>query len=185
MLQQGEITSTDVQPQSVPVTWERNGRGHIVLTLTGLDLTGADEIARLKLAAYNLGEYTSEVMSSLDYEVQRMAPGEVCQVVVMPGDEIERTEDRTGVNLLHRGIRVCGYGAPIAGFIPRLREGISDEQMEELGLDYVSALQPLTAATCRVGVLFADRKTVARSVRARHHRSLHPLPKFGGFLFAL
>ena len=184
MLQQGEITSTDVQPQSVPVTWERNGRGHIVLTVTGLGLSGVEEISRLE-ANYHVSDFARELLSYHDYQNSRMPSDESRRAVVMPGDEIEFLEKRTPQNLLDRGLGVCGYKAPIAEFVPRLRELLSDEQLEELGLDYVSALQPLTAATCRVGVLLVDRKTVARSVRARHHRSLHPLPKFGGFLFAL
>ena len=76
----------------------------------------------------------------------------------MPGREIERESDRTTTNLRDRGMKHYGYGKPLAGFIPRVREALSDKQMEELGIYYATALhEPITDSLGRPDVLGAHR----------------------------
>jgi hypothetical protein len=58
----------------------------------------------------------------------------------MPGKEIEDGGQRTTQNLRDRGMNHYAYGKPLAGLMPRIREVLTDKQMEELGIAYVACL---------------------------------------------
>lgn len=85
----------------------------------------------------------------------------------MPNKEIERDSNRTTVALRDRGMKHYGYGKPIGGLIPRVREVLSDKQMEDLGVWYAVALHdPIADSGGNPGVLVADRDDDGRRVSA-------------------
>jgi hypothetical protein len=74
----------------------------------------------------------------------------------VPGKELKR--NRTTSNLREHGMRKYGYGKPIGGSIPRIREAVSDEQMKEMKIDYITSLHdPITASDGSPDVLNANR----------------------------
>jgi len=154
-----------------PFAIERNEQGHVVLTFTGLNLTGAAEIERLEAASYRVSNYAKPCMLSSKEDGydkhHRLEAGRVYKVALMPGREIERESDRTTTNLRDRGMKHYGYGKPLAGFIPRVREALSDKQMEELGIWYAAALHdPIIDSDGSPRVLLAVRGGGGRLVSA-------------------
>jgi len=137
-LQSGALTLDELAlfcKRRNPFGFERNEHGHVVLTITGLDLTGAQEIKRLDAAKYNLGMYFKQCLLSTaadSYDKNhRLVAGQTYKVALMPGNELPY-EERTAENLRERGMKHYGYGKPLAGLIPRIRESVSDKQMEEM-----------------------------------------------------
>lgn len=164
-LQKGVITLEEFalfNQRKNPFTFERNEHGHVVLTFTGLDLTGAAEIERLEAANFRVGNYAKSCFISTkddSYDKHHhLVGGRIYKVALMPGKEIERDVDRTTANLRKRGMEHYGYGKPLGGLIPRVRENLSDKQMEELGILYAAAIHnPITVSGGRPCVLRADR----------------------------
>lgn len=127
-----------------PFSFERNKYGHIVVPIIGLDLFGALEIARLEAAGYRLSEWAKSCFLSTkanSYDANhRLVAGREYRIALMPGKEIEKNSDRTTENLRKRGMEHYGYGKPLAGIVPRIREVVSDKQLEEMGVWYAAAL---------------------------------------------
>lgn len=99
-----------------PFIFERNEHGHIVITLMGLDLIGAQEIERLEAEKYRLGNYAklcllSQAADSYDKN-HRLVAGQTYKVALMPGKEISKDSDRTTENLRKRATEHYGYGKP-------------------------------------------------------------------------
>ncbi|MFA6278794.1 MAG: hypothetical protein WCS97_03320 [Candidatus Paceibacterota bacterium] len=143
------------------VVFERNEYGHIVFTITGLDLTGAQEITRLTDAKYRIGDYAKQMLTSTKpdgYDAKhRLVAGQSYMIVLIPGKEIENDSGRTTANLQKLGEKL-GYDKPLAGIVQRIREAVSDKQMEEMGFWYIAGLHnPITGADGRPGVLGAGR----------------------------
>ena len=98
----------------------------------------------------------------------RLEADRIYKVALMPGREIERDSNRTTTNLRDRGMKHYSYGKPLAGLIPRVREVLSDKQMEELGIWYAAALHdPITGSDGNPDVLFANRNGGGQLVSAR------------------
>ena len=139
-LQSGNITVDELAlftQRKNPFAFERNEHGHIIVTVTGLDLTGAQEIERLEAAGYVLSNYFKSCLLSKkkdNYDKNhRLVANQPYKLALMPGKEIERDADRTTDALRKRGMEKYGYGKPQGGHIPRIRESVSDKQMEEMG----------------------------------------------------
>jgi hypothetical protein len=126
-----------------PFAFERNEHGHIVLTITGLDLAGVQEIERLKNAGYCINDYAGQILTSTKpdgYDAKhRLIVGQKYRIVLLPGNCIARDSDRKTRNLRAEAEKL-GYGKPLAGIVPRIRETVSDKQMEEMGIWYIAAL---------------------------------------------
>jgi len=142
------------------VTFERNEHGHIVFTIIGLDLTGAQEIERLR-AAYRIGDFAKQLLVSAKpdgYDAKhRLIAGQTYKIVLLPGKYIVSDSDRTTKNLCAAAEKL-GYGRPLAGIVPRIRETVSDKQMEEMGFWYIAGLhEPITGAGGSSDVLDASR----------------------------
>ncbi len=155
-----------------PFSFERNEHGHITVTVTGLDLLGAQEIARLEAAGYRLSDWSKSCLLSTkpdSYDANhRLVAGQVYKIALMPGKEIERDSDRTTENLRKRGIEHYGYGKPLAGIVPRIREAVSDKQLEEMGIWYAAALHdPIKDSDGAPDVLNAYRCGDGRWLDAR------------------
>jgi len=145
-----------------PFIFERNEHGHVILLFAGLDLTGAAEIERLESGNFRVGGYAKSCFLSTredSYDKHhRLEAGRIYKVALVPGKEIERDSDRTTENLRKHGMKHYGYGKPLAGLIPRVREVLSDKQMEELGIYYATALhEPITDSLGGPDVLDANR----------------------------
>lgn len=145
----GSLTGEHVQaflehrnPFASPV-WERNENGHIGLSIVGLDQAGEAEVESLRRQKYNVGPWAESCFKSTNDDgydsVHRLVPGQNYQIVLVPGKEIKNCANRTTKDLLALGERY-GYIRPQAGIIPRLRERLTDKQLEELGWLYVVAL---------------------------------------------
>jgi hypothetical protein len=150
-----------------PFDFERNEHGHVVLTFTGLDLTGVVEVERLTNAGYRANDWAKSCFLSTrddSYDKHhRLVTGQTYKIALMPGKEIEHDKDRTTANLQKRGMEGYGYGKPVAGLIPRVREILSDKQMKELGIWYTAALHdPLAGSGGDPDVLSADRRSGGR-----------------------
>ena len=144
------------------LVFERNEHGHIVLTFTGLDLAGAEEVVRLESGGYRIGKIArSCLLSTKDDSYDnshRLVANQVYKVALMLGKEIERNQDRTTANLRRRGMEHYGYGKPFAGLVPRVREVLSGKQMEEIGIWYAATLHdPITGSGGHPDVLGANR----------------------------
>ena len=172
-LQHGKLTLDELalfNQRKNPFAWERNEHGHVVLTVTGLDWSGAAEVDRLKEQKYNVGDIATSCFKSTKsdgYDLNhRLVEGQTYRVVLVPGKEIERINDRTTAGLLAFGERL-GYLRPQAGIIPRLRERLTDKQLEELGWWYIVALhQPIVDAGGSPNVLGLHRNDANRGVGA-------------------
>jgi len=173
-----------------PFVWERNQNGHVVLTITGLDLTGAAEVDRLKEQKYNVGNLATSCFKSTKADSydqnHRLVNGQTYRSVLVPGKEVERTSDRTTAGLLAFAERL-GYLRPQAGIIPRLRERLTDKQLrEELGLWYIAALhQPIEDADGNPRVLELRRGVDGRFVGAYWDRPEDQWRDDGAFVFLL
>ena len=148
-----------------PFAFEKNEHGHVILTFTGLDLTGAAEVKRLEAGDYRVGNYAKSCFLSTkddSYDLHhRLEGGCIYKVALMPGKEIEYDINRTTANLRKRGMEHYGYAKPLGGFIPRVREVLSDKQMEELGIWYAAALHdPITDSDGNPIVLGTSRIVV-------------------------
>ncbi len=157
---------------AAPLTFERNEHGHVVVTITGLDLTGAQEIERLEAAGYRLSDYAKSCLISKKADSydnnHRLSELSSHKVALMPGKEITRDSDRTTSNLRRRGMEKYGYGKPLGGLIPRIRESLSDKQMEEMGFWYIAGLHdPIKDSGSNPFVLSSDRSDGGRWLYAR------------------
>ncbi len=170
-----------------PFVWERNEHGHIVLSIVVLDLTGEVEVKALRRQKYNVGSWAESCFKSTNEDgfdsVHRLVSGQTYRVVLVPGSEIENSSERATQNLLALGERY-GYLRPQAGIIPRLRERLTDKQLEELGWWYIVALhQPIIDTGGSPGVLGLSRDGDGRRVDAGWDSPAHQWDAEGAFAF--
>ena len=164
-LQSGNISVEELAlftQRKNPFAFERNEHGHIIVTVTGLDLTGVQEIERLEAAGYVLSNWAKSCLLSTkkdSYDKKhRLVANQLYKVALMPGKEIPDA-NRTTDALRKRGMEKYGYGKPQGGLIPRIRESVSDKQMEEMdGAWYIAGLHdPIEDSGGNPGVLLANR----------------------------
>lgn len=126
-----------------PFAFERNEHGHVVITFAGLDLTGAEEISQFETAGYRVSRYAKSCFMSMandSYDKNhRLVAGQQYKLALVPGKEIPKESDRSTANLRALGTKY-GYGKPLGGHIPRIRESVSDKKMEEMGICYIASL---------------------------------------------
>lgn len=126
-----------------PSQFERNEHGHIVLTFDALDLTGKQEVERLTAAGFRLTDWAKSCLLSKKKDGydknHRLVAGTRYQIALMPTREIESGADCTTDVLRKRGLEKYGYEKPLAGIVPRIRELVSEKQMEEMGFWFIVA----------------------------------------------
>ena len=126
-----------------PFEFERNEHGHIVFTVTGLDLIGEQEVERLTAAGFRVSDCAKSCLLSIKKDGydknHRLVAGQSYKIALMPTREIERNADRTTGALRQAGTLKYGYEKLLAGIVPRIREMVSDKQMEEMGFWYIAA----------------------------------------------
>ncbi len=148
--------------------FERNKHGHVVVTIISLSLslTGAQEIQRLEAAGYKVGSYAKSCLISKAEDgydkTHILVGGQSYSIALMPTKEIERDAERTTDNMRKLGMQY-GYHKLRAGAMPRIREAVSNKQMEEMGLWYVVGLHnPIKDSGGDPRVLAADRDVGGR-----------------------
>jgi len=173
-LQSGNISVEELAlftQRKNPFAFERNEHGHIIVTVTGLDLTGVQEIERLEAAGYVLSNWAKSCLLSTkkdSYDKKhRLVANQLYKVALMPGKEIPDA-NRTADALRKRGMEKYGYGKPQGGLIPRIRESVSDKQMEEMdGAWYIAGLHdPIEDSDGNPSVLYAYRDDGGRRLYA-------------------
>lgn len=148
------------------VKWMKNQNGHYCLSFEGSARVGRDEITYLQLGGVNVGIHAQELLRHPDYdEHHRLVSNQVYNVVLIPGwgvPVVQRSEEDIAAHRARVGphgavytktrgaadiqefARLLGYGPPLAGMVPRIREVVSDEDMEAMGFWYIMALhQPI------------------------------------------
>ncbi len=177
-LQRGNITLDELAlftQHKNPFTFERNEHGHIVLNVTGLYLDGAQEIERLDAASYRIsGDAKSCLLSVMEdgYDAMHRLMNRQYKVVLMPIKDIENENDHTTDNLYKRGTEKYGYIKPVGGVMPRVREQISDGQMEDIGIYYIVAFhEPIKNSNGDPYVLCIDRNDGGRWLDASVNQS--------------
>lgn len=169
------------------VSLTQNQYGHFVVTITGLDLTGAQEIERLEALGYCVSGYAKSVLQSAGKDgydqKHRLVAGQSYQIAIVPGKAIARDCDRTTGNLRKEGLKF-GYEKPLAGIMPRIRELVSDKQLEEMGFWYIVGLHDgILDSSGRPDVLTADRDGGGRWLRASWDKPDDQWHDSGAFAF--
>ena len=164
------------------MAFERNSNGHVVIAITGLNLTGEQEIARLLAAGYRVPRLAKfcflakrGLFSTTDdgYDTNhRLVADRLYKIALVPGKEIVRDLERTRENLRKIGMQKYGYGEPLGGHIPRIREVVSDEMMREMGTwSITSPHNPIQDCNGHPNVFNANRCCDGRYVNARRCHS--------------
>jgi hypothetical protein len=130
-----------------PFVFERNEHGHVVITFSGLSLTGLEEIVRLENKKYKISAraqtcFTNTKLDGYDRQ-HRLLAAKRYKVALMPVSVIPKQSDRMTETLRRHGLQHYGYKTPLAGMLPRLREKISDRQLEELGFHHLAVPHPV------------------------------------------
>ena len=147
----GSLTKTLRQALCPPAQFERNEHGHIIITITGLNLTGQEEVDRLLAGGFHLCNWARSCLSGRDmlervvgvlsYDIRhRLVDKRSYKIALMPAREIDHQDDRTTDALRNLGIKKYGYSNPRAGIVPRIRESISDGRMEDMGFSEIIVL---------------------------------------------
>jgi hypothetical protein len=120
----------------------KNEHGHVVITVNGLNLTGAEELKHGENNKFRFGVYAKQMLISTkpdSYDVNhRLENGKQYQIALIPSKEILNSRTIADARLY---VKKCGYLFPRAGITQRVREAISDKQMEAMeGIWYIATL---------------------------------------------
>jgi hypothetical protein len=122
----------------------RNEHGHVFITFTALDRSGAEEIAALLSEEYRVSDYGKQLFTSTNddgYDAcHRLVQGQRYTVALVPHTEIKKDSERTTQGLRDHAQTKYGYQKPLGGIVPHIRRIVSDEQMAEWNLWYIAAL---------------------------------------------
>jgi hypothetical protein len=158
----------EIRPKSLP--FPKNKNGHYIVNVTGLGLSGREEIGRLEEGGFRIGDYARQILLSANsdsYDANhRLEAGCEYTVVIVLGREL--TENRTTAGLQLYAVQF-GYTKPLAGIVPRLREAVSDRQMEQMdGIWYIAGLHdPIIGFPTAIRACSARFVTVAVGGLAR------------------
>lgn len=146
---------------------EINKHGHFVLTIEGMDLTGEQELERLTSAGFQVRGEAETCLRSLMFDMNHcLLAGRKYKVPLMPAGEIESYKERTASALLARGIERYGYQRSPAGIIPRIRECLSDKQMQAMEITHIVAPHiPIKDGHGRSNVLASTWCDVAKQIK--------------------
>lgn len=168
-----------------PLPFSKNEHGHYVVTITGLNLTGKQEATRMKEGGFLVSDYACQILTSINadsYDVNhRLEDGKEYHLVLIPGREIET--NRTTANIQEYA---CGFGyeIPLAGVMPRLRETVSDKQMEQMDIYYIAGLhKPIQDTDGDPDVLNAGRSDGGRWLRTLWDNPDGQWADIGAFVF--
>lgn len=144
--------------------------GRILVTVTGLGLTGEEWLIRLEGAGSKPTKWARDILTRPDYnDKHRLEPGKQYTVALVFGKKEFTTDtERTTANLRKRGERDYGKSDNLRGELALLlREAISDEQLERWGIDYIAVLhEPIVDSGGVPRILGLGRSVDGRRVGA-------------------
>lgn len=108
------------------------------LTLTALGLSGKDWITRLGKADYRISSYAKDLILTDDFEKARTKKGKKFSIVFVKVADLGKTSVTT--QELKDYAKRKGYELPTPEIALLLRETLTDEAIEEMGIWYVAAL---------------------------------------------
>jgi hypothetical protein len=168
-----------------PLPFQKNQNGHYVVILTGASRPGTEEVSYLESRGFVPGDYAKPVLGSTgpdSYDAKhRLAEGQIYQVALVPGRDLTVFK-RTTQNLQAYGTSF-GYGKCLAGMMPRIRETVSDEQMEEMEFWYLAGLHDSIQAGGGPHVLDSRRFDGGRYLGARWVVPGNAWDDLGAFVF--
>lgn len=118
---------------------KQNKHGHSVFTIIGLDLTGEQEIERLK-DKYRVEKIAERILRSTEnkdsYDKRhRLVAGKKYKIALIPTGEFLHSGIYGREERLKYGIKKYGYMKPLAGIIPRVGEYFKNNLLEmEVGI---------------------------------------------------
>ena len=145
-LQGGSLTEDELalflkRQDPFVLPFPKNEHGHYIIEVTGRDLTGAEEIELLTQSGFRISDYAKSMLLSTNsdsYDANhRLEDGKVYKVALVPGREVKN--DRTTANLQAYG-QSFSYVKPLAGLQSRIRESVSDKQMDQMDIWYIASL---------------------------------------------
>lgn len=132
------------------------------LTLTARGLTGPAWIKRLEKDGYRLSMYAKQLLNSPEWKQHQMKKGETVTVSITPNKELGLGEYMT-TQQIRDYAKGKGYETPKAEVALLLREALSDKEIEELGVWYVTTFhEPILDAGGGPELLFAFRDVDGR-----------------------
>ncbi len=141
--------------------------------------TGEQFIATLKKAKYNVGDYAMNIMRKPEFVSTN---GKTYKLVVIKGEEFE-DDDRTTSKICAEAQR-RGYLTPSAEVAPLLREMVSDEEIERMGLWALIVMhEPITGSLGDPGVLGVSRRGGGRWLLTCSGRPGFRWGRGAGFVF--
>lgn len=190
-LQSGNLTEDELAlflQRKNPFAFERNEHGHIVFNIIGIDLTGEQEIERLFAVGFRISDWAKSCLLSRaadGYDKNhRLVTGQRYRVALMPTKEIKRDADRTTEALRKHGVKKYGYSKPLGGIASRIRESVSDKQMEEMGFWYITAPHdPIKDSVGDPDVLNANRSGRGLWLGANSYHPIGLWDGLGAFAF--
>jgi len=177
-----------VRKEGLPAPqFKRNEHGHIIMTITGLALTGEQEIDRLTDAGFRTSDWAKSCLTSKKKDgydkCHQLEDGREYQLVIVPGKEVEQNRTTAELRKYAAGF---GYAQPLAGVIPRIRETVSDEMMKEMEFWYIAALHdPITDSGGDPFVFRASRSGDGQWVRAAWDYPDDQWDDIGAFAFVV
>lgn len=134
------------------------------IKLTTLGLSGPKWIARLEKKKYRVSDWAKQLLNSPEYEKHRLKKGETIEVALVKHTDV-------GINPTTKQIqdyaKKQGYGMSTAEVALLIREALSDKQMEDMGIYYISNLHdPIKDSGGRPDVLYPNRYGGGRWVGA-------------------
>ena len=151
----------------------------IVRHVTTDGRTGEQFIDTLTTANYNLGDYGKQLLRS-----DKFVPtnGKTYKLVVMKGEEFEDNDRIT--SKIRDEAKKRGYLTPPVEVAPLLRELVSDEELEQMGLWYLIIMhEPITASDGYPDVLGIYRHGEGRWLYAYDGRAGRRWRRELGFVF--
>lgn len=150
----GELDLVEVKQK-----FERNEHGHILISITGLALTGKQEIQRLSDNGFRTSDHARSCLLSTKRDgydkCHRLEDGREYKIALVPTKDVSRKRTTAQAR---EYVTAFGYEQLLAGGVPRLRETVSDKVMEEMGFWYIAALHdPVTDSDGYPDVLSANR----------------------------
>lgn len=118
----------------------KNEHGHYVVTLAGLAINGAEEVSRLEAAGFYVDGSAKVILLNMRGRVydekHLLEDGKVYRVALVPGSDAK--QGLRPQRMQEYGEQF-GYKTPRAGLMPRIRECVTDKQMEQMGFRYIAA----------------------------------------------
>lgn len=150
-----------------------------VFEVTSNGLSGESWVMRLEKARYRVGDYAKQLLRS-----KKFVPttGVTYRLAVIRGEEFE-DENRITSKIREEAAR-RGYITPSAEHAPLLRELVSDEEIEAMGLYYLVVMhEPIKGADGYPYLLSFDRHDVGRWLSTFWDNPDHGWRRESGFAF--